>query len=263
MTEAEILFTEILCCGRPDLYLNKDRVLSADELARISQALERRMRGEPLQYILGKTEFMGLEFKVAPCVLIPRPETELLVEKTIEACSKFMVHGSLLDILDIGTGSGCIAVSLAKLLPGARITATDISNEALKVARENAKNNNVDVRFIHSDIFSSYDLRPTTYDLIIANPPYIASEDIDKLQRELQYEPKVALDGGPDGLDFYRRIIAQAPAYLKDNGLLILEIGFAQTEKMKDIFLSSDKMQILEITKDYNGIDRIITSGKR
>lgn len=263
MTEVEILFSEILKCGRLDLYLERSRVLPLEQVSRIASALERRIKGEPLQYILGKTEFMGLEFKVSPDVLVPRPETEILVEKALEVCSRLTVDSSQLNILDIGTGSGCIAVTLSKLLPKTKVTAIDISDKALEIAKQNAELNNVSVNFLKSDLFSSCQLPTTSYQLIVANPPYIPSQDIGKLQQEVQHEPKLALDGGQDGLDFYRRIIAQAPAYLKEGGLLLLEIGFGQTQAIGNILESSGKFKIMEVAKDYHNIDRVMTTKKR
>lgn len=263
MTEAELLFSEILGCHRQDLYLNNQRVLSADEFSRISQAFRRRACGEPLAYILGKTEFMGLEFKVSPHVLIPRPETEILVEKTIELMMRNEQGVMRQNILDLGTGSGCIAIALAKRFPQAKITAVDISEEALQVAKENAASHKVEINFIHSDLFPPYSLALNPYSLIISNPPYIPSPDIINLQREVQCEPRVALNGGSDGLDFYRRIISQSPGYLEDGGMLALEIGFGQKDSVERIFTSSGKFDILEIVKDYSHIDRIITARKR
>ena len=233
MTEAELLFTEVLNCKRLSLYLNKDNLLSDDKAALISDTLRRRISGEPIQYILAKTEFMGLEFKVAPDVFIPRPETEILVETSLKYAK------GLKNILDLGTGSGCIAISLAKNLAQAQIFASDISNKALSVAKENARLNKVDISFFQSDLLETIDYRLSTIDLIISNPPYVASEDIDKLQPEISYEPLIALDGGSDGLGFYRRVIKEAPNYLKAGGLLIMEMGFKQNSAINNIFENS------------------------
>lgn len=263
MTEAELLFTQIFNCDRVDLYLNKDLRLDRDKSSLISTALKRRFSGEPIQYILGKTEFMGLEFRVNRDVFIPRPETEILVEiviKIVHQCTSASVHQ--LRILDIGTGSGCIAISLAKFLTNASITATDISNEALKIAKQNALLNNVEVNFLQSNLFASYELRTMNYELIIGNPPYIPAADIDYLQPEISYEPRIALDGGRDGLDFYRKIINQAPDYLKEGGFLIMEMGFNQCMGIKGVFKSSGKFEIIEVIKDYNRIDRVIVARK-
>lgn len=257
MNEAELLFTELLNCDRASLYLNRDSILNKEKLFSVSSALKRRIKGEPIQYIIGKTEFMGLEFKVTLDVLIPRPETEILVEAAIKITR---LIGEEVRILDLGTGSGCIAVSLAKLLPKAKVTATDISPEALKVALENARSNNVDIDFFQGDLFGTCNLTPITYDLIISNPPYIRSSEIKKLQPEVQYEPPIALDGGKEGLDFYKRIINDTPRYLKKKGFLILEIGFDQKDDLKKNLQNSGYFEIIEVIKDYNNIDRVVVA---
>ncbi len=270
MNETELLFTEILNCNRPDLYLNKDLHLDKEKSAFISSALKRRISGEPIQYILGKTEFMGLEFKVNNNVFIPRPETEILVEMAIKYITKSpCLSGrqashqvTSFNILDIGTGSGCIAISLNKFLPNARISAVDISDQALGVAKENAMLNNVSSRinFIQGDLFNTYGLTPNTYGLIISNPPYIPTLDIAKLQPEINHEPIIALDGGPDGLEIYRKIISQAQDYLKEGGFLIMEMGFNQREAIKNIFKKYKYFEIIEVVKDYHNIDRVIVA---
>jgi release factor glutamine methyltransferase len=260
MTEAELLFTELFNCDRLSLYLNRRSGVTKDKSDLISSVLKRRVSGEPIQYILGKTEFMGLKFKVAPCVFIPRPETEVLVETAIK-----MVHGSrskVQSILDLGTGSGCIAISLAKFMRNVRVIATDISNEALEIAKQNALLNNAEVNFLQSNLFANCELRTMNYELIVSNPPYIAATEIDSLQPELQYEPRVALDGGKDGLEFYRKIISLSPYYLKRDGLLIMEMGFCQKGAIKNIFQNSKKFEIIEIVKDYNNIERVVVARK-
>ena len=258
MTETELLFTEVLGCDRLSLYLNKGLTLGRSKSFLISSVLKKRMQGEPLPYILGKAEFMGLEFKVTPDVLIPRAETEILVETTMRLVSCVMCHVSCVKILDMGTGSGCIAVALAKFFPGAKITAVDISTQSLEVARYNARINNVDINFLQGELFSTYGLPLTAYDCIISNPPYIPTDEIEKLQSEIQYEPRIALDGGRDGLDFYRRIIKVAPDYLTKGALLIMEMGFGQAAQVKNIFNISGKFKIIDIAQDYNNIDRVI-----
>jgi len=274
MNEAELLFTEIFNTTRAGLYLDKDLRLDKDKAYFISTVLRRRIQGEPLQYILGKCEFMGLEFKVTPDVMIPRPETEILVEKGIDLVrslglgvrSKELGVGSWelgvrsWEILDIGTGSGCIGISLAKFLQNCKVTAVDISENALIVAKENAKLNNVEINFLHSDLFNACELESNRYDLIVSNPPYIPSSEIDSLEIQLQYEPRIALDGGMDGLDFYRRIICQAQAHLKADGFLILEIGFGQAIKIKNILEKTRNFAIIDIVKDYNSIDRVVVA---
>lgn len=261
MTEGELLFTELLNCPLHQLYLNKGRILTQKETPFVADALKRRFRGEPIQYILGKTEFMGLEFIVTPEVFIPRPETEILVEAAIDIVKLLNCH--IVKLLDTGTGSGNIAISLAKFLPDTRLTATEISEKALEIAKKNASLNNVEKRisFICCNLFT-YNLSPKTYDLIVCNPPYIPAAEIKNLQPELGYEPRIALDGGEDGLDFYRRIINQAFVYLKRGGFLILEMGYNQCSAIKELFNSTGKFNILEVLKDYNNFDRVIVTQK-
>lgn len=289
MLEAELLFTKIFNCDRLSLYLEKRPAITKDKLTLISRVLERRITGEPIQYILGKTEFMGLEFRVNPAVFIPRPETEILVETAIKIVhsspaklsmmqagsrpildarrEKFMVH----SILDLCTGSGCIAISLAKLLSNVSITATDISQGALDIANENAKINRVAdrIRFIKSNLFESLPICDTClpagkvrYAICVCNPPYISTSEIDNLQSEIQYEPRIALDGGKDGLEFYRKIISLSPYYLKREGLLIMEMGSKQAEAIRNVFKISGKFEIIEVVKDYNNIDRVVVARK-
>ncbi len=272
MNETELLFTEVLGCSRAELYLEKKKILSRQNSLRVSSVLKRRISGEPIQYILGKTEFMGLEFKVNPAVLIPRPDTEILVEAALRhAGHKVSRQKPLfanLNILDIGTGSGCIAVSIAKYFPQAKVSAVDISLPALEIAAQNAELNLVRDRidFINCDLFppheqpTSYELRAPTYDLVVSNPPYIKTNIIDTLETELQYEPRKALDGGEDGLSFYRRIIREIPFYLKPDGLLILEIGFDQKKSLEKILGAAQIFEVKEIIKDYNSIERVVVA---
>ncbi len=262
MNEAELLFTDILNCDRLSLYLNRGSVLDKDKSTFVSSVFKRRTRGEPIQYILGKTEFMGFEFRVGPDVLIPRPETEILVETVTQTVARRTPHAARLKILDIGTGSGCIAISLAKFLPDAEITATDVSGKAIEVAQYNAKLNNVaeKITFIKSDLFANCELRTTNHDIIVCNPPYIAASEIDNLVPQIKYEPRLALDGGNDGLYFYRRIIDGAPYYLQGGGFLMLEIGFNQKDGIRNIFQKSKNFEIIEVVKDYNDIERVIVA---
>jgi len=263
MNETELLFTDILNCNRLSLYLNKDIFLDKAESSLVSSVLKRRIKAEPIEYILGKTEFMGLEFKVTADVFIPRPETEILVETALRESSVVSRQSSDINILDIGTGSGCIAVSLAKFLPYAKIDAVDISKEALRIAEENAKMHNVNINFIQSNLFNNYGLWTMDYGLIVSNPPYIPTQEIETLQPEVRYEPHMALDGGKDGLDFYRRIIDKTPHYLRKDGFLVMEMGFNQKEAIKNIFQKSGYFEIIEFIKDYNNMDRVIIAKKR
>jgi release factor glutamine methyltransferase len=264
MNESELLFSSILNCDRPSLYLNKAQILDKDSYVFVSSVLKRRIKGEPIQYILGKTEFMGFVFKLSPDVLIPRPETEILVEAVINKVTKSQ-GCKVTNIFDIGTGSGCIAISLAKILTGVKITALDFSQKALKVARDNAQLHNVasKIKFICGDLFSGGKFKAKSYDIIVSNPPYIVSDEIDNLAPEIQYEPRMALDGGKDGLDFYRRIICGSLEYLKNDGLLILEIGFNQGGALKNIFQKHKDFEIIEIIRDYHGIERVVLARKK
>lgn len=264
MNEAELLFTSLLSCNRTQLHLSKRDLLEKNKGAFVSHVLKRRIKGEPIQYILGKADFMGLEFDVTPDVLIPRPETELLVETAVRSLTPNSKLRTI-NILDIGTGSGCIAVTLAKSIKKVLVYATDFSQGALAVAVKNAKKLEVDnkIKFIHSDLFSNPQLRTASYDLIISNPPYIPSSQIKKLQRELQFEPRASLDGGRDGLKLIKKIIKQSQEFLNANGLLIMEIGFGQAKAVKNLFSKCNAFNIIEIIKDYNQIDRIVVAKKR
>ena len=262
MTEKEILLSSIFNCSRSALY-SQEWSLNAAQAKKLSEALFLRSQRVPLQYILGEVEFFGLVFQVDNRVLIPRPETEILVEMVLKSAAGQM------KILDIGTGSGCIAVSLAKFLPEAQIDALDVSFEALNLAKENALINSADknINFLQGDLFSVFkknnvNNRLRNYDIIISNPPYVRSGDINGLQKELAYEPRMALDGGADGLDFYRRVIAEAGNFLNKEGLLFLEIGFSQGEDIEKIVFAGNDFAVDEIIKDYSGIERVMIMRK-
>lgn len=199
------------------------RELPEEVRARYEAMLARREMREPMQYILGETEFMGLTFHVEPGVLIPRFDTEVLCEEALRRLGKGKRR-----VLDIGTGSGAIAVSIAKLAPDSEVTAVDVSDTALCVAKGNAEKNGVQVRFIKSDCFA--ELKGETFDMIISNPPYIDEGEMKELMPEVLREPELALYGGEDGLDFYRRISREAPAYLAPGGCLLFEIGWKQKD---------------------------------
>jgi len=256
MNEAELLFTGILNCNRLSLYLDKDKILDQAKTSFVSEALKRRMRGEPLQYILGSTEFMGLKFKVTPDVFIPRPETEILVETILKIVS--MLECLNVRMLDIGTGSGCIAISLAKFIPNAQVTAIDVSDTALEIATQNAILNNISdkITFINSDLFTSYELRVTSYDIIICNPPYIKSGQLQSLAPEVKKEPQNALDGGRDGLTFYRQILKEAPHYLKKKGFVFFEFSPEVANGVRRIFAKT--FGNIRIIKDHAGLKRVI-----
>ncbi len=253
---AELMLAHILNCKRLDLYLTFDRPLSEEEVSLYRGYLKRRGEFEPLQYILGSVEFYGLPFVVNSSVLIPRQETEILVEEII---TRYRSKENL-TILDIGTGSGNIAVSLAHNLPGSGITATDISKEALELAEKNAVMNKVEnqIKFIQHDILKS-DSIVESFDIIVSNPPYVSVKDFEELRPELKvYEPRHALTDDSDGLIYYRAIISKSAGLLKPGGRLFFEIGAGQAEDVKIIF-GDNNFPCVEITNDYLGIERVIT----
>jgi len=257
VNEAELVLTHVLNCNRMSLYLNKDINLDRDKSRLLSSILKRRISGEPVQYILGETEFMGLKFKVDKRALIPRPETEILVEQALEHLKQAGITSP--KILDLGTGSGCIAVSIAKNLNCPDVWASDISTEALQLAQENAYFNNVEIKFIQSDLFEV--LKNNRFDLIVSNPPYVSTGEFNSLAKEIFFEPELALKAGVDGLDFYRRIVSGAADYLKDNGLLIFEVGINQAYFVKEMLAKAGFAE-LTLIKDYNNIERIVMAKK-
>lgn len=255
--DAEVLLCAVLKCQRVKLYLDFDYPLSREELATMRKYVERRANFEPLAYIVGERAFMRNSLKVTPATLVPRPETELLVESLVKAAPYLQPEGAV-KILDIGTGSGAIIVSLLDYLPKAVGVGVDISNEALAVAKENAEKIGVKERvaFRQSDVFSRVPLEKK-FDIIVSNPPYIPAADIAGLARDVQQEPRGALDGGADGLDFYRRICAEAAEHLAEDGLLAFEIGINQSEAVCALCMEHGFKKAV-VRKDYAGIDRMI-----
>ena len=249
--DAELLLMYTLKRSRTLLITHYDELLANDLSLSYAELLERRRKGEPIQYITGETEFYGLPFLVTPDVLIPRPETEHLVEKVIELASDFAAP----RIVDVGTGSGAIAVALAHKLPHASITATDISLRALALAEENAKSNGASIRFLVGDL-----LAPTEgerFEIIVSNPPYVAMSDRDSLDVEVRdYEPALALFAGEDGLEVYRRLIPAAFEALTPGGFLVLEIGYSQSPAITELLTCSGFQQI-EFVPDLQGISRV------
>lgn len=217
--------------------------------------IDRRIKGEPFQYIVGNCCFFGYDFLVNESVLVPRADTEVWVEKVIKLAKEIKAN----SILDLCTGSGCIAITLKKELKDVLLYGVDISEKALAVAKENAKINNADVKFILSDLFN--DLPMNKFDIIVSNPPYIPSKEIQTLAKDVQREPIIALDGGEDGLEFYRKIIKKAKEFLEENGYLALEFGYDQAEKVEKILLENE-FEVLDIIKDYSGNTRAIISKK-
>jgi release factor glutamine methyltransferase len=260
--ESELLLSHILGCDRVGLYLRYDMVLSSEELAAFRRALERRTRGEPLQYITGYQEFWSIRFKVSPQVLIPRPETETLVEETLRLIEAEGWREPRIG--EVGTGCGAIAISIVRSMPSARVVATDKSWEALRLARENAMIQDVAPRmsFVCGDLLSF--VRPGTdgaFDVVISNPPYVRRGDIEGLQPEIRdFEPREAIDGGADGLDFHRDLLRGTSSCLRKGGWLVLEIGADQGPTVYDLAEQVGGFKKREIIRDYTGKDRVLIS---
>ena len=254
--EVELFLCHILKSKRIDLYLNSMNTVTAKQINEFHSFVDRRIKNEPSAYIIGNTEFMTHVFKVNKHVLIPRPETELLVERSLEIINR-SVKGY--EILDLCTGSGVIAVSIVKRLPFVKMTASDISKNSLSVAVENAALNGVGdkIKFVRSDMFKT--LKKTKYHMIISNPPYIAKKDMKNLMKDVKdFEPSQSLDGGREGLKFYKEIIKKAPEHLHPDGYLALEMGFAQSDKVKKIFMQGGRFDILKVHRDYAMIERVL-----
>ena len=257
----ELLLAHALGVERIELYTRFDQPLSAEELAGFKQLIKRRLKREPVAYILGQKDFWDISLTVDPSVLIPRPETELLVERALDLIPKHS-DGAIHRILELGTGSGAIILSLAAARPGHLFYASDADAAALAVARKNAADNQLadQVNFfagswfapIHSDI---------KFDLIVSNPPYIPGPEIAGLAPEIcRYEPGRALDGGADGLSCIRRIVHAAPAYLCVGGHLMLEIGNEQRGAIKNLIEQTDGMHFVQCVPDYAGYDRVVVA---
>ncbi len=248
--DAWYLLSYVLGINRTDFLLHSNKIAEDDECIRYMELVSVRADHVPLQYITGTQEFMGLEFTVTPDVLIPRQDTEILVEEVLKICDGKAV-------LDMCTGSGCIIISSAKLRRPVKAVGVDISKQALKVAAENAVRHGVEVELINSDLFERVE---GYYDIIVSNPPYIPTEDINELMPEVKnHEPVLALDGDKDGLSFYRQIIAGAMKHLNSNGRLLFEIGYNQGSEVRDILISEGFTDVI-IKKDLSGLDRVVTA---
>lgn len=251
--DARLLLEHVAGCTHADLIARPEQTLTTGQTARLEELIERRATGEPLAYLTGSTGFYGLEFAVSPAVLIPRPDTEALVDIAREKAASLAVP----RIVDLGTGSGIVAVALAYCCPAAQLTAIDISPAALAVASANALRHRVGIRFLLSDWFSS--LAGERFDIIVSNPPYVAAGDPHLLQNGLPYEPDNALsDGvaGGDGLACVRRIVAGAGAYLSPRGWLLLEHGYDQAARVRELFASYGFVDIAS-RHDLGGIERV------
>jgi len=261
--ESEIIVTHCLSIDKAALYRDNP-VVSEKAIKEIESILQRRAQREPLQYIIGYVEFLGLKIKVGKGVLIPRPETELLAEEVIKTVPSLKSQAPS-RVLDLCTGSGCLALAIAKNFPEAEVYGTDISKEATRYASENAKLNDIkNVTFLKGSLFEPMkqliSAMPLKFDVIVSNPPYIKSDEIACLQPEIhKWEPRNALDGGEDGLNYYRTICFEGRAYLAFTGVMFLEIGEGQAEEVSEIAMQNGFRNITVI-KDYAGIERIIAA---
>jgi len=256
--DAELILCHVLGCTRVDLILKKYDIVSEELSSAYETLIEERLSGNPVSYIVGKQEFMGLDFEVNKHVLIPRPDTEILIEQLVGLVDSKVP----INVLDIGTGSGAIPIALAHFLKHAKAWTIDISVEASEVAKNNAKRNHVDDRitFLLGDLYEPLNTidEPLKFDVIVSNPPYIPSADIEDLQVEVAtFEPRLALDGGSDGLDFYRRIVKDALIHLKVDGIIAFEIGYDQAQAVAKL-LEERGFTKIKVVKDLAGKDRVV-----
>lgn len=275
LPDAEMIVFHAVGMDRLDAYVNNPEVKGSDS-AKVRRLIQRRAKGEPVQYIIGHIEFLGLTIYVGKGVLIPRPETELLVQEVIRTVqsSKFKVqkletgieqetsNREQFSFLDLCTGTGCIALSLAREFPAADVLGTDTSKEALVFAKKNAGTNNItNVTFLHGSLFEP--VRGRTFHVITANPPYIRKDELGTLQREIRdWEPAAALNGGPDGMVFYRQILSSAMEYLKPDGFIFLELGYDQADAVQKL-AQGQRFTDIAIIKDYAGIGRMLKARKQ
>ena len=250
--DARWMAEDVLRMTRTDLKFEGEREVLPKELARLNAMLSRRAAGEPVQYILESADFMGLTFHVDRRVLIPRQDTETLVENALIALSGMAEPW----VLDLCCGSGCIGLSLKSLCPRAQVTLTDVSRDALEVAKRNADQLGCDVEIRHGDLYKA--VGRDRFDLIASNPPYIPHIELAQLQREVRHEPALALDGGRDGLDFYRRIAEGASKHLNPGGAIYLEAGIGQAEAILNLLRRHIRCADSGIIKDLNHIDRVV-----
>ena len=262
MNELETMLCNLLHCDRSGLYVKGERLfLTATQEKRLHSILKNRLKGRPLQYLLGDADFMGLKLKVAPGVLVPRPETEILVE---EAVARLSVVRKSLRILDMGTGSGNIAIGLAKFLKDATIMAVDISAAALKIAAKNASLNGVarKIAFVRGDLFGCLKAADQ-FDVIVSNPPYVSEDEYARLPEDVLCEPREALVAADGGYDFYRRIEKGSRRHLASRGMLFLEIGDRQAKGVKKIFSDARAWKDVSFVKDLAARDRVAVIERR
>lgn len=258
--DAEVLLAYVLNTRRLALYVHVAKELDADQILRYQNLIQRRIERIPVAYLTGHKEFMGLNFAITPDVLVPRADTEVLAQGVIEHLQEF---SRVLKLADIGTGSGAICISILKFLDNATADAVDISEAALDIARFNAEKFNVAdrINFHLGDLFEP--LAGKKFDVIISNPPYVATGDFENIQPEVADEPRIALDGGADGLDFYRKIIEAAPDYLNDDGFLAMEVGDKQADAVIALLKARGEFSYTQAWKDLSNVERVVAAWKR
>ena len=261
--ETEVLLSYFLKMNKSEIYINSDKLLKNKEKRQLEKMIQKRMEKIPLQYITKHQEFMGMDFLVEKGVFIPRPETEILVERVLEKL-KTIKSSSNLKIADLGTGSGIIAISIAQFIQDITIYATDISKKSLKLAFKNARKHSCEdkIIFLQGDLFEAFieKIEKNSLDGIISNPPYINSDDFKSLPLEIkENEPEITLYGGVDGIDYHRKIIQESPEFLKRDGLIALEVGVGQAKIIKELILKEGNYRKnIEIFKDYSDIERVV-----
>lgn len=256
--EIQMILSHALEVSKSWLIAHDDDMLNEDELELVNESIERRQKGEPMAYIVGEREFMGLPFKVHPAVLIPRPDTELLANRALEIIKELIEQDDASPrILDIGTGSGALAVSIKHFYPEAHVWASDISVDALALAKENARLNKMNIEFVESDLFSSPELESEKFDIIISNPPYIHPDDKHLKEGDVAFEPTLALTDGKDGLQILKAIIDKAPSYLINGGALYLEHGWDQAQELREFFEAQGCYENVETLKGLDDNDRV------
>lgn len=258
--KARMILANILKKPKEYLLIHEEEELSLNDINKYKEDIKKLANNVPIQYIINKQEFMGLNFYVDENVLIPQPDTEILVEEVINICRDIDCREpeKTIKILDLCTGSGAIGISIAKNIKNCEMTLSDISNDALKIAQKNSANSNI--KIIQSDLFEKIEEK---FDIIVSNPPYIETKIISTLDKEVQMEPRLALDGGEDGLNLYRRIIKEAYKYLNSNGILALEIGYNQKDKVINLLKQSNMYVNIYFKKDLSKNDRIVVCRKR
>lgn len=267
LLDSQILLSFVLGVDKIYLYAHKDEVVNESDKEKFMNLIELRKKRYPLQYIVGTQEFMGLDFKVGEGVLVPRPDTEILIESIIEIVKSGYFNKETVNIADIGTGSGAITLSLAHYLENSKIYSVDISNRALEIAKENAKHLSLEnqVKFFNGNLLEPLydDKLEGKIDILVSNPPYIPTKVIENLQIEVsKYEPILALDGGEDGLDFYRKIINNSPKLLSKKSIIAFEIGHDQAKDIKSLLIQSGNFKNIKIITDLSGCDRVVIGEK-